>query len=853
MIRGMADRIEALLSELTVAEKADLMTGRGIWDANGVERLGIPALKVTDGPNGARGAGLLGTGTPALCLPCGSALGATWDPALVEELGGVLAAETAARGFHVLLAPTVNIHRSPLGGRNFECYSEDPHLSGSIAAGYVRGVQGGGIGTTVKHFVANDSEFERTTIDSVVPERALREVYLVPFEMAVREAGAWGIMSSYNRINGTYAAEHRRLLTDILLDEWGFDGIVVTDWFARGSTVRSAEAGLTLEMPGRGRFYGQRLVEAVEAGELDEAVIDAAVRRQLRLLERTGAFDDPRDRPEGQLDDAGHRALIRRAAADATVLFRNDGVLPLDVDGLDSLAVIGPNARDAMMMGGGSAALVPQHSTSPLDAIRARFPDLDVRFEPGARTDRSTRPIPARLLPDGFRLEHFDGGDWTGDPVHVDAADDGRLLETADPPGLAAPGDYSWRATGTLVPDETGTHHLTLVQVGRARVSVDGEVLLDGIADPPPPGEAFFNLGSSEVSTALELEAGRPVEILVEYVPHGAFLFRGAQVGLRPPEQDDLVERAVAAAEASDAVVLVVGTNDDWETEGRDRESMDLPGDQPELIRRVAAANPRTVVVVNAGSVVTMDWADEPAAVLQAWFGGQEMGDALVDVLVGDAEPGGRLPTTVPHRLEDTPAFTNYPGENGQVHYGEGVFVGYRWYEARDLGVRFPFGHGLGYATLEWGEAHLSSVPTVDELADGATVKATVPVTNTGDRTGSEVVQCYVAPLAPALARPPQELRGFAKVEVAPGETVEAVVELGHRAFAYYDPADPTWPDRNSNAPVAAGGGGTGAGHRPEPGWYADPGDYEVRLGASSADLRAVLQVHLDGDEGGRR
>ncbi|MEE1563451.1 MAG: glycoside hydrolase family 3 C-terminal domain-containing protein [Acidimicrobiales bacterium] len=838
------DCIDALLADLTVEEKAALMTGRGIWDANPVERLGIPALRVTDGPNGARGAGLVGTGTPALCIPCGSALGATWDRNLVEELGAALAAETRARACHVLLAPTVNIHRTPLGGRNFECYSEDPVLTGRTAAAFIRGVQGGGVGTTIKHFVANDSEFERNSIDSVVPDRALREVYLRPFEIAVSEAEPWGLMGSYNRVNGTFACENRWLLTEVLRDEWGFDGIVVTDWFAAKSTAAMAGSGLDLEMPGAGRFYGPALVAAVEAGEVDGALLDAAARRLLTLLERTGAFDDPLDRPEVELDEPAHRALARRASAGSMVLYRNEGVLPFDAESIATLAVIGPNAADAMLMGGGSAALVPQHATSPLEAITARLGgDRQVRYEPGAFTERTTRPVRLRQLTGadgspGFTVEYFDGPAWEGEPRRVATGRDGRLFTTDGAP-------FSFRAVARLTPEETGEHALTLVQAGRARVLVDGGVLLDGFTDPPPLGEAFFGMGSVEVEAGMTLVAGETVEVVVEYSSDDSAFLHGAQVGLRPPVVDDLMDRAVEVAAEADAVVLVVGTNDDWETEGRDRESMDLPGSQPELIRRVCAANPRTVVVVNAGSVVTMDWAEEAPAVLQSWFGGQEMGDALVDVLFGDAEPGGRLPTTVPHRLEDTPAFTSYPGEAGLVHYAEGVFVGYRWYEARDIEVAYPFGHGLGYTTFSWGDVRLGEVPSAAELADGATVTATVAVANVGDRPGSEVVQCYVAHLDPVFARPPQELRGFAKVHLEPGETIDVSIELDHRAFAYWDPADPGYTDRNHRVPVAAGGGHVG--HREEAGWYADPGDYEVRLGTSSADIRAVLELTLAG------
>ena len=319
-------------------------------------------------------------------------------------------------------------------------------------------------------------------------------------------------------------------------------------------------------------------------------------------------------------------------------------------------------------------------------------------------------------------------------------------------------------------------------------------------------------------------------------------MLSGAKVGVRAPTPDDLMDRAVAVATAADAVVLVVGTSLDWETEGRDRESMDLPGDQPELIRRVCAANERTVVVVNSGSVVTSDWAEVAPAVLQIWFGGQEMADALVDVLFGDDEPSGRLPTTMPRRLEDTPAFLSYPGENSRVVYSEGLFTGYRWYEARRLPVAFPFGHGLGYTTFRWGEPSLDEIPSIAELEAGATVTVTVPVTNSGDRAGSEVVQCYVAPTAPRLTRPVRELQGFAKVRLEPGGSADVVIQLDHRAFAYWDPGDPGHSERLSRVPVAAG---QGSGPRDEPGWHVDPGTYELHMGRSSADIRHVVAVDL--------
>jgi beta-glucosidase len=857
---GVEAWIESTLAELTLVEKVDLMSGRDLWSVRPVERVGLPALKVTDGPAGARGTGMLGTGLPALCIPCGTALGASWNPDLVEELGAALAAESRARGCHVLLAPTVNLHRTPLGGRNFECMSEDPYLTGRIATGFVRGVQGGGVGVTVKHYVANDSEFERTSISSEVDERTLREVSLRPFEMAVVEGGAWGIMASYNRVNGTHASQHHWLLHDVLRGEWGFDGVVVSDWFGAKSTEDSATAGLDLEMPGPPRWYGERLVAAVEDGEVPVDRVDDSVRRLLRLMARTDAVAHPHVRAEEELDDPGHRELARRAAAEGFVLLRNeppvvggDPVLPLDLGSrgegeIRRLAVIGPNASAAMIMGGGSAQLVAQHETSPLDAIRARLGDrLEVVHELGSVVQRSARPMGGAATERadggrGFEVEYFDTVDHSGPVVGTRTFRDGRLLHLESAPGVADLRSCSMRATTRYTPPVDGPHELALVQCGRARLLVDGEVVIDGVADPMGPGEEFFGFGSAERSSVVEMRAGEAVDVVLEWTSEGASFLGGAKVGVRLPTSDDLIDRAEAAAAGSDAVVLVVGTDLDWETEGRDRESLELPGNQVELVRRVCAANPRTVVVVNAGSVVDTGWVEDARAVLLTWFGGQEMADALVDVLVGDDEPSGRLPTTFPRRLEDTPAFLSYPGENGRVSYTEGLFTGYRWYEARGLPVAFPFGHGLSYTRFEWGEATVSAPATIAELTAGRPVVVSVPVRNVGHRTGSEVVQAYVGCDEARLMQPAKELRGLAKVRLSPGEQAVVEIVLDHRAFAHWDPGDPTWADRMDDSPVAAG-----AGHerRVEAGWVVDPGIHRIHLGASSADVRAVASVAL--------
>jgi beta-glucosidase len=839
---AVSDRVRDLARQLTVDECADLMTGLGMWDGRPVERLGIPSLVVTDGPNGARGGGLMGTGTPTACIPAGAVLGATWDPALVERLGELLGDETRAKGAHVLLAPTINLHRNPLGGRAFECYSEDPFLTGRLAVGFVRGVQSRGVATTPKHLVANDSEFERNTIDVQVDERTLREVYLLPFEHAVREGEAWGVMSSYNRINGTYASEHEWLLTTVLRDEWGFDGFVVSDWFAVRSTAESVRAGLTWEMPGEGRFYGrERLRAALDAGEIDEGHLLALATDLLVAFERTGALDGVGGGAETELDRPADRALIREAAAAGTILLRNDGVLPLDPTAVASIAVIGPNARAGRIMGGGSAGVRPYRSVSAYDAIVERFGGTaDVRFAQGCDIDRSTPPLAAPVLDGPMTVELFEGHDRAGEPAATTTSSAAAFTFFGAPAPEVPAGAWSARATGTFTPEVSGVHALRLIQAGRCRVLVDDEVIIDAREGDFGSGDDFFGFASAEIEGTVELTAGATTRLVIEYDNRGAVLLAGMKLGIVATEERDLLGEAVEAAAAADVAVVVVGTNDDWETEGRDRDLFELPGDQPELIRRVAAANERTVVVLNTGGPHGLDWLDEPAAVLSIGFAGQELGHALVDVLVGDADPGGRMPTTIPVRYEHTPSLLNYPGENGVVRYGEGLYVGHRFFDARAIEPRVPFGHGLSYTTFSWSWARVlgavdGAVAAGTGAQDGAAgvVVVEVDVTNTGDRSGSDVVQLYVEPHDPELSRPVRELRGFAKVHLAPGETATARIELDTRSFAYYDPADPDYAALASAAPVPAKGGGL---HRSEPGWYVDPGTFTLVVARSATD-----------------
>jgi beta-glucosidase len=742
----------------------------------------------------------------------------------------------------------VNLHRSPLAGRNFECYSEDPLLSGRLAAGYVRGVQSNGVIATVKHLVGNEAEFERQTISSVIDERSLRELYLLPFELAVREAGALGIMTSYNRLNGRWLTEQPGLLVDVLREEWGFEGLVMTDWFAVADTASSLAAGLDLEMPGPGRSLGSSVVSAVEDGTVDEADLDAAVRRLLGAYARIGALDAPVPpvEPVPPAPGPDDLALLRRAAAESSVLLRNDGTLPLDRDSVTRVAVLGAHAAVPCLVGGGSAQVIPHHRPSPLEALSAALGDgVQVVHERACEVDLSATVIggPVLRAPDGFEAELHPGLDLTGEVAERRRLDGLRLVVFPSDSGTdqLGSGEWSARVRGTVVPEEGGVFQLALQQSGRARVLVDGEAVLDGFASPPPPGGSeFFGFASRELVADIRLARGVPVEVVVEFAciePTVA----GFRVGFRTPDGDGLVERAVAAAAGADVAVVFVGTTAEWETENHDRPGMELPGRQDELVRRVAAVNERTVVVVNAGSPVDLSWADDVAAVLQCWFGGQEMAGGVADVLTGREEPGGRLPTTVPVRIEHNPSHDNFPGENGELRYGEGLFMGYRGYEHRTIAPRFPFGHGLGYTTFEIGEPTVSA-PT---FRAGDVLTVSVPVTNTGARAGSEVVQCYVAPVSPRLARPPKELKAFAKVRVEAGETATVELTLDTRCFTYWDPGQADWPDVSARPPLAVVGPAGATQKRRAPGWQLDAGRYELLIGRSSADIAARRTVEV--------
>jgi beta-glucosidase len=801
--------LDEMVARLDLETKVRLLSGSGPWTLQPVPEIGLRSITVSDGPVGVRG----GTDTeldPSAAFPSGSAMSATWDEELLRRIGAALAAEAVRKGVDVVLGPTINLHRSPLGGRHFECMSEDPLLSGRLATAYVRGVQEQGVGACPKHYVANDAETDRFTVDNRVDERTLRELYLSPFEAVVTDASPWMVMAAYNGVNGTPMTEND-LLAEPLKGEWGFDGVVVSDWTAVYNGEPAARAALDLAMPGQEEKWSAPLLEAVRAGRVPEQAIDDKVRRLLLLAARTGALEgvDPgvRKPAAGRIEDAS--ALAREAASAAAVLLRNDGVLPLDGDRLARVAVLGPGARDARPLGGGSASVPPAYVVTPVAGLREALSGrAEVVTAVGAVLSDALRPPrPDELAgDDGTVVVRLRWLDAAGSPVLEQTAGTASIVRIlADAPDGAA--ELEVRAGFT--PDEDGDWRIGVIGRGDAALEVDGAQVLSA-EDPGGPFDVHEVFAAPpQHDTVVPMAAGRRVDVRIRYRwPDGGFIFKvGLVVG--PPLQAADVElaRAVELARSSDVAVVVVGTSDAVESEGFDRTSLALPGRQDELVRAVAAANPRTVVVVNAGAPVELPWREDVAAVLLVWFPGMEFGNALADVLLGAVEPGGRLPTTWPTGAADAPVLDTTPVD-GRLEYAEGVHIGHRACLAKGIEPAYWFGHGLGYT--RWAVDGIEAVGGADGL------RATVRVRNTGERAGKQVVQVYASRPGSAVSRPERWLAGFAVVRAAPGKAVEVPVEISVRALRHWDG-----------------------------GWTVEPGALTLSAGLSAGDLVASTTVEL--------
>ncbi|MGU3471121.1 glycoside hydrolase family 3 C-terminal domain-containing protein [Paenibacillus sp. D51F] len=669
----MKRNLEELVNQMTAEEKAGLCSGLDFWHLKGVARLGIPSIMVTDGPHGlrkqAQGADHLGLmdSVPATCFPSAAGLASSWDRELIYSVGAALGEECQAENVAILLGPGVNIKRSPLNGRNFEYFSEDPYLSSELAASHIQGVQSQGVGTSLKHFAVNNQEHRRMTTDAIVDERTLREIYLASFEGAVQQGKPWTVMSSYNKVNGTYASENARLLTDILKDEWNHEGFVVSDWGAVNERADALAAGLELEMPASGGLGEKKVLEALASGKLSVEALDRAVLRLLRIIFM--AVDQKKE--DASYDKDGHHALARRVAAESMVLLKNeDRALPLRGG---KLAVIGAFAETPRFQGGGSSHIVPTRVDSPLEELR--------------------------------KLRGGEGG---------------------------------------------------------------------GIAYAPG-----YSIGKDAPDAGLAAEAKR-------------------------------------IAGDADTAVLFVGLPDRYESEGYDRSHMNLPDNQLQLIQEIAAVQNNLVVVLMSGSPVVMPWLGSVKALLQAYLGGQAAGGAIADLLLDRANPSGKLAETFPLKLSDNPSYLNFPGEGDRTEYREGVFVGYRYYDKKEMDVLFPFGHGLSYTEFEYSDLEIDR----DSIRDTETAQVSVTVRNIGAAAGKEIVQLYVCDPRSKVIRPLQELKGFAKAALEPGEAKTLSFTLGKRAFAYYETA------------VAD--------------WHAATGDYEVRVGSSSRDIRLAGKISVE-------
>ncbi|NEB70566.1 glycosyl hydrolase [Streptomyces fulvissimus] len=809
------EAVDTALAALGLDDKTRLLAGQDLWSLPALPAIGLRSLVMSDGPIGVRGVRWTAA-DPSVALPSPTALAATWDPELARRAGRLLAQEARRKGVHVLLAPTVNLHRTPLGGRHFEAYSEDPYLTGEIGTGYVRGVQDGGVATTVKHFVANDAETDRFTVNNTVAPRPLRELYLAPFERIVRNAHPWGIMAAYNQVNGSTMTEHRYLQNAVLRGEWGFDGFIVSDWLAARTTVGAITGGLDAAMPGPRTVYGEALADAVRAGEVDEKIVDLAVRNILLLAARTGVLESaPPAVPAAALPaTVDGDALAREIARRSFVLVRNevrDGADALPLAPGTTVALSGALARDARVLGGGSALVFPDHVVSPLDGLTAALPEGALTYAVGA--DPSDELVIAEA---GFDLTAV-CRDVSGAVLATVPLPSGQIqwIGADLPDGVTHDTLDTVEITGTFTPRASGEHTFGTRGTGSFALTVDDRPLFDGTQDRAPgtdPLGAFFN--EPVERGRLPLTEGAPVRVSLSHRPgpgtgHPLKGVAFSLVHLAPlRDPDELIAEAVEAARTADTAIVVVGTTERVESEGFDRTDLKLPGHQDALVHAVAAVNPRTVVVVNSGSPVELPWRNEVAAVLLSWFPGQEAGHALADVLRGQEEPGGRLPTTWPVALADVPVSATTP-TNGELPYTEGVFIGYRAWEKAGTTPAYAFGHGLGYTTWEY--------ESVSATPDAVTVR----VRNTGSRPGSDTVQIYLAPApAPdAPERPARWLAGFARVTAAPGGSVEVTVPVETRAYQVWD--------------------------EEAYGWKTVPGTYEVQAARSLADVRATTTVDI--------
>ncbi|OAL49306.1 periplasmic beta-glucosidase precursor [Pyrenochaeta sp. DS3sAY3a] len=817
----MAVDIDFLISQLTLEEKISFLAGESTWRTAGVERLGIPNIKLSDGPSGARGE-IFGEGVPAAFFPSGVSLGATWDVALLQELGELLAEETKSKSASVILSPTMCLARNVLGGRNFETYGEDPYHVGKLATALVKGVQSQGIGATPKHFVANDSEIDRFHGNRVIPTRALRECYLKPFQMVVRDADPWCMMSAYNKVNGEHCDASRKLLTDVARKEWGWEGLIMSDWGGTTAAGPSINAGLDLEMPGPPTRRTQSTVSAlIEGGEVDAKQIDESVRRILHLLVRSGRFDDSSDNGEVCLNTPEQAAKLRRAACAGIVLLKNENkALPIHPSkALKKLAVVGPNAQRVVAGGGGSSYIKAPYWTSVLSSLEDRFAehDTEVVHHRGANVSRYVPTAPSEQCRDpytnygGGAVDWWHGHEKIGKPVATTHVDDLYFISFGDRPAIIPNDfDFNFSLSTVLKPRTTGLHKLSLSSIGPAQMFVDDQLLISETGELREDATLFFTYGSEESITQVHLTAGREYRIRIEGHSHDRQLDRSLDTRIRPMENkffgvrfgyeeadySDLPAEAAQLCRESDAAIVVVGRDKEWETEGQDIPQFALPGDQVRLIEEVAAVCPRTIVVVQAGTPIKLEpWIHKVQALVYTWYQGQELGNAAADVLCGSYNPSGRLPVVFPREVEHSPGtmMPLEPGVDTSSVYAEGIHVGHRYLDFLGISPIFPLGFGLSYSSFE-----LSNVRMVEHaLTQSQSVIIHADVRNVGgsDVPARQTILAFIAPVGKSyLTMPVKTLCSFAKTpELKTGEGCTVELDIDAYDLGVYDALSERW------------------------------------------------------------
>ncbi|MFZ0712060.1 MAG: glycoside hydrolase family 3 C-terminal domain-containing protein [Terrimicrobiaceae bacterium] len=819
---NIEDRIDDLLAQMTLKEKVSLCHAGSKFAVSAIPRLGIPEFWMSDGPHGVRHEICRDSWDPveteedrSTYLPTGTALAATWNSALARRFGEVLGAESRHRGKDMILGPGINIVRTPICGRTFEYYGEDPFQIGKMVVPVVQGIQSQQVAACVKHYAANSQELNRQGVDARMDERTLREIYLPGFEAAVVQGGCLAVMGAYNKFRGQHCSHNEHLVKRILKGEWSFEGCYVSDWAAVEDTFEAARFGLDLEMgtdkPYDEYYLARPFREAIQRGDLDEALVDEKARRNLRVMFQVGMFDPNRAR--GERNSAGHHRAALEIAREAIVLLKNEGdVLPLDRNRLSRVAVVGDNALARHAQGGHSSGVKALYEVTPLEGLRDRLGDaVAVDFFQGYPAQGADfEPIdPAFLgLADegagtrGWKAVYWSQRDGRGERLsRADVAIDFDWTQSTPLPGTA-PGQYSVNWVTTLVPPESGAYEFVLVGACHA------SFLIDGI-----PVIHRFDQGTGTVFKSVELQGGRNYELRVELRPgHSAVRIK---VGWIPPwkrRDPDDEGQFVQAVKSADAVLFFGGLNHQYDLEGTDRRDMALHEGQNELIARIAGLNPKTVIVLVSGSPVEMPWVSEVPAIVQMWYAGMEGGNAIADVLVGNTNPSGKLPMTFPKALGDSPAHALGDYNAAVCRYEEGIFVGYRWFDARGIEPLFPFGHGLSYSEFELAAL---SVETTDEG-----VRVSLVVKNTSDRAGAEVVQLYVGQFVCSVERPPRELKEFAKIALAPGESRRVQFDLPRRAFAF-------WSNAKGD-------------------WVVEPGQFLLEVGVSSRRINLRQAIELE-------